>query len=800
MVFPPNRSHRLEEYDRGIPFHPFLFVLMAEGLGRYIQAAVREGSLKGLPLHNIQPAPSHSQFVDDTLLMNSPTAREAVKLNSILSDFSEASGMLLNLDKSKLFFFNTPSCVQIHISRLLGIPRSSLPSNYLGVPLAGPTIRSISWDSLLLSISNRLSNWTFRPLNIASRLVLLRSVLQALPTYMFTALAAPKKIIKAIRNLQRNFLWNGHQPNKKWALISWETLCKTKSQGGLGLRDPGKLNQVMGAKIWWRWLKFPTAAWAQLWKSKYAPLTPADQLIRHNNQLQGSHIWNTAWQNRKLIQEHAFWEIRDGASARFWQDSWQQLKPLAAMEELSDLQHSPLGNNALKVKNLWKSQERHSKWRQWKLSHHELEVPDNLNLQGWHNQAKRRQILTREGPDILRWGYSPAGTFNIKEAYLLQEPSHEQNKEPIWSKVWNKELWPKVSTFLWLVVHNRALTWDNLRKRGFIGPSICALCCQQEESKEHLFNGCHYSQQIWDQGAQAMRKSNQDRSSINNTIENWDHSNYNNPILNLIWQLLPGFILWQIWKERNKRIFRSQSSQPTVTWETIRSLIKETIRSKSWTAEDLQCSPEEQGILQNWQPIFNKQLGAKPPQTAPTSPTNWTPPPERFIKVNFDGASKGNPGSAGFGAVLRDSNGKILGLEAGFLGDTTNNVAELTGLLRGLQSAIGKGYHQIILEGDSQVIIGLTTKLIHGGNLDKASPSWRLQFLLEDFSQLLQPQLSIIASHVRREANKVADCLANVAVEREWNTSAGRHRYHQIQRSSIDAIHWPQKTFKPRMG
>jgi hypothetical protein len=131
---------------------------MAEGLGRYIKGAVLEGSLKGLPLHNIQPTPSHCQFVDDTLLLNSSTAREAIKLNSILFDFSEASGMTLNLDKSKIFFFNIPSCIQIHVSRLLGIPRSSLPSNYLGVPLTGTTIRSISWDNLLLSISNRLSN------------------------------------------------------------------------------------------------------------------------------------------------------------------------------------------------------------------------------------------------------------------------------------------------------------------------------------------------------------------------------------------------------------------------------------------------------------------------------------------------------------------------------------------------------------------------------------------------------------------------------------------------------------------
>jgi hypothetical protein len=130
--FSPSRGIR-----QGDPLSPFLFVLMAEGLGCYIKSAVLEGSLKGLPLHNIQPTPSHSQFVDDTLLMNTPTAREANKLNSILSDFTEASGMTLNLDKSKLYFFNTPTVIQTHISRLLGIPKSSLPSNYLGIPLTG---------------------------------------------------------------------------------------------------------------------------------------------------------------------------------------------------------------------------------------------------------------------------------------------------------------------------------------------------------------------------------------------------------------------------------------------------------------------------------------------------------------------------------------------------------------------------------------------------------------------------------------------------------------------------------------
>jgi hypothetical protein len=89
-------------------------------------------------------------------------------------------------------------------------------------------------------------------------------------------LVAPKHVIRAIRNLQWNFLWHGHQTNKKWSLVNWDKLCMPKRQGGLGLWDSGKLNQVIGAKISWRSLKTPTMAWAQIWTQKYAPLMPVN--------------------------------------------------------------------------------------------------------------------------------------------------------------------------------------------------------------------------------------------------------------------------------------------------------------------------------------------------------------------------------------------------------------------------------------------------------------------------------------------------------------------------------------------
>ena len=96
---------------------------------------------------------------------------------------------------------------------------------------------------------------------MASQLVLVKAMLQSMPLYLFSILAAPKWVVNKIKNLQRNFLWGSSGKNHKWALVKWMTICLAKNNGGIGLQDPQHNNAVMGARIWWQWLSAPHTLW-----------------------------------------------------------------------------------------------------------------------------------------------------------------------------------------------------------------------------------------------------------------------------------------------------------------------------------------------------------------------------------------------------------------------------------------------------------------------------------------------------------------------------------------------------------
>jgi ribonuclease HI len=521
------------------------------------------------------------------------------------------------------------------------------------------------------------------------------------------------------------------------------------------------MNKILSAKIWWRWLKHPKDLWARLWRKKYTPNIAERDLIRWDGDDPGSLIWTAAKQNRQIVTRHAFWEIRNGRTTLFWHDSWQQWPILAKEGWAQDICAQAMQSGLTNVADYWQESPLEDTWRHWCLDRERLNLGAQVDLEPWQKEMATRKIPKNEGNDILRWGHRPQGTFSTQEAYLLKTVKDPIPNSSPWQKLWDLKHWPKITLFLWLVLHSSTLTWDNLKKRGFVGPSICALCGQAEETLNHLFNTCPFTAQVWDQAAQVMRTSDRNRDSIQETITNWRDEAFHSPILNRVWQLIPGFILWQTWKERNRRIFKDLSLPWQQCWHLCCNNIRETINIQHWSEADSRAAPSEHCILQQW--------ALHPPQTTHMtsqpklgSPDYWSPPPEGYIKLNFDGASKGNPGEAGYGTVFRDHQGHIVIISAGSLGHSTNNNAELWGLLNGLRIARANGFTKLIAEGDSQLIINILRRMLNGVHPDRLAPSWRLSLGLQLLSDLLQPDQAIIPSHIKRKANQVADELANL--------------------------------------
>jgi ribonuclease HI len=132
-------------------------------------------------------------------------------------------------------------------------------------------------------------------------------------------------------------------------------------------------------------------------------------------------------------------------------------------------------------------------------------------------------------------------------------------------------------------------------------------------------------------------------------------------------------------------------------------------------------------------------------------------PKPALLKIQIDGASRGNPGPAGAGVVLSDSRGKKLKEMAVYLGESTNNVAETCALILGLQEALRLGSRRVSVLTDSQLLQRQVTGLYR-------VKDERLRLLHALIRPLAESFDRFEIRHVPREENRAADRLANQAV------------------------------------
>jgi ribonuclease HI len=130
----------------------------------------------------------------------------------------------------------------------------------------------------------------------------------------------------------------------------------------------------------------------------------------------------------------------------------------------------------------------------------------------------------------------------------------------------------------------------------------------------------------------------------------------------------------------------------------------------------------------------------------------------RVVRMQVDGASRGNPGPAGAGVVFLDGEGRVVGRAGEYLGEVTNNVAEYRALLLGLAIADRFGLRPAEIRADSELLVKQLS-----GAYKVTKP--HLRKLHEEARALLARLGNPPVRHTLRAGNADADLMANRAID-----------------------------------
>jgi hypothetical protein len=331
---PTSEINIQRDLKQGDPLAPFLFLLVAEGFGGLMRSAVEKNLFKGFGVGPNNLSVSHLQYADDTLCIGEASTENLWTLKAILRGFELTSGLKVNFWKSCLMGVNVPPLFMDMACNFLKCKHGVVPFMYLGLPVGANPRRKATWEPLIDHLRKRLRSWGNRYVSFGGLIVFLNSVINAIPIFYLSFMKLPAAVIKDIVRIQREFLWGGVRGGRRINWVSWKEVCKPRSQGGLGVRDIGKVNLSLLVKWRWRLLQNDNAFWKEFLVAKYGPNVCLKVHWIGSNMASRASMW---WKDvcGVDIRDGASWfahhvrrSIGKGNTTRFWLDCWLEDTPL----------------------------------------------------------------------------------------------------------------------------------------------------------------------------------------------------------------------------------------------------------------------------------------------------------------------------------------------------------------------------------------------------------------------------------------------------------------------------------------
>ncbi|XP_078149515.1 uncharacterized protein LOC144544851 [Carex rostrata] len=313
-------------------------------------------------------------------------------------------------------------------------------------------------------------------------------------------------------------------------LVDWAIVTTPKSVGRMGVLDLTVQNTSLLLRWWWRLYDSQDSLWATICIRLHAKPTEEGGPLAWN--ITGSFFWAALHNIKWIFHWSTYWIVGNGRRINFWFDSWDGM-PLF---ETSTRAQRP-SNMVLSLRQGQSLLE---------------EVAPDFNLQ------------FTDMRDEIRWRWSSAGSYSSRSIYrIFMEGGKENFAFP---KVWIVKIPPTVRIFGYFLLKRKLLTRDALRRRGMHCERGCVMCANEhEETILHLFYQCRYSRRVWAavQASWGFKIYHFETILVpyrHSIVQIWSRSvaiyrqEGRGTLKDWVCKML--CTVWNIWKQRNKMIFR----------------------------------------------------------------------------------------------------------------------------------------------------------------------------------------------------------------------------------------------------
>ncbi|XP_055961043.1 uncharacterized protein LOC130015280 [Mercurialis annua] len=701
---------------QGDPLSLYLFLLCAEGFSALLRQGVRNGDITGGSVCRGGPKINHLFFADDSVLFVKATVRECTAIKRIISVFEEASGQVVNGDKSELCFnAATPPSNRQAVQNILGYKVVTHFKKYLGMPTMVGRSKKHIFGFLRDRLHKRVLGWKENFLSKAGREVLIKSIAQSIPTYMMSCFALPVSFCNDMQSIISRFWWSGTDDKRKIPWVSWRFICQSKKDGGLGFRNLRAFNVAMLGKQAWKLIQEPNSLCATVLRAKYFSNTDFMQArLRPGS----SFVWRSIIKGRRILDCGLAWRVGNGRSIDVKGDKWitssNYMKPIGCLNVQDGSRVSDFIDENL------------AKWDVEKLqiAFSPNEVDCILQI----------PISQRLPPDKLFWVPNKNGNYSVKSGYYQARNIVERDRatssgmsmmRDFWKQIWRCKVQPKIKHFLWRIGHDSLPCNANLVKRMQFMNELCPRCGLKEESALHALKDCDEVRGIWLSSPLCLRVDNIPSTTVVEWLRLMTRS--------LKTEDLQLFImsLWTIWIDRNNIVFGNNRLPPHLLFSNIHSLIPGADK------DSREALLDEVSAVQTWQP-----------------------PPTSAIKVNTDAAVSTERKRSVAGAVCRDSSGRVIkGGVCVLNGVVDSELAEALAVQFGMKLASEVECSELLVESDS---LGVIQRLHNPLNAID-----HIQLIIED-CLAIPLNSSVRFQHVRRHCNHIAHTIA------KWGMFIGR--------------------------